>query len=83
MLCMVSTCPRSSIVVPRGRLWRALVDDAVHVDSESAQVAAVRARVDIDHRLHVVVAFDLGRRGSLEAGQIVEQLDGAAVCRAP
>ena len=51
-----------------------LGDDLLDVRGETAQIALVRTRENVDNRLNIVVAFDLRRVVPFQSRQIVEQL---------
>ena len=52
---MVCTWPRSATELPLGRSLARLVDDLADVGGDRAEIAALRRRVDLDHRLDVVL----------------------------
>ena len=64
---MLFTCPRTSIVVPRGRCLRNGVQHFVDIARHAAQIAPFGADVDVVDRLHVVVVDDLRRPRMLES----------------
>ena len=68
------TWPRSTMCVPRGRWPSKLLDDLVGVRGHRAQIAILRAGVDVDDGLHVVVVDHRRARHRVQLHQVAEQL---------
>ena len=60
-----------------------VLDDLVHRAGHGAQVGAVDVGVDVEHRLHVVVADRAELGAGLDGGQVAEHLHRRAERRAP
>ncbi len=71
---MLSTCPRMANVLPRGSSGRSESTHALHVGRHAAQVASLHVGVDLEHRLHVVVAHDRLGDAAVQAGDVAQEL---------